>query len=90
MSADFAVGRTLAKRHVRGKIAGRVHVGFCEEEWRYVLYLAQDVGVTISDVIRGLVTAHRLEVEQDFRDGETPPWKEDTVLQRFSHVEITD
>lgn len=90
--ADYADGRTLMRRHVRGKIYGRVNVGLYEPEWLYVVELAKESGSAMSDVVRWALESDRKKVEEEvFSDGEAPPWRHEAILmKRFSHVEITD
>lgn len=88
--SNYQDGRNSAKRHVRGKIAGRANVGFEEDDWRYIVWLAKDTGQTISDIIRFAVQRDRECVINDvFEDGDKLPWREDVLMQRFAHVEVT-
>ncbi len=88
---NYHEGRNMDKAHVRGKIYGRINVGLCEAEWRYVVELARGADTTLSDVIRWAIESDRKAVEEKVFGSDLPPWNKETVLaQRFAHVEITD
>lgn len=54
---------------------GRANVGFEEEDWRFILWLSKEMGMTISETVRDCVTSARKECEQGaFDEGEKYPW----------------
>lgn len=79
LQVDLTSGRNAKKKHVRGKIVGRAHVGFEEEDWRYLVCLSKGMGMTISDMIRQCVSDARKDCEADIADdeGTVPIWMTD-------------
>lgn len=91
-AANYREGRSATRHRLHGRIYGRVNVGLCEKEWRYVVELARETGGSISDVVRWAIEADRQRVEKEvFNDETIPPWHEDAIVaKRFAHVEITE
>jgi hypothetical protein len=77
MQVDLTSGRNLEKKHVKGKIVGRAHVGFEEEDWRFLVFVSR-AGWTISDLVRYAVKEARKDCQAEtVEPGETPPWMKD-------------
>ena len=75
--AEYRSGRRAAREGVYGKIAGRASVGFSQEDWQFVLWLAKEFDRTISEAIREIVTQNRVQTEKEcLEEGFSFPWKE--------------
>jgi len=75
--AEHASGRKAAREGVYGKIVGRACVGFGEEDWQFILWLAKEFDRTISEAVREIITQNRVGTEKELADeGFTIPWKE--------------
>lgn len=53
----------------------RAHVGFEEEDWRFLVFISTVCNVTISDLIRESVAAYRKQADEELRaEGSPPGW----------------